>query len=74
MQIAPQRQATSFKYRSDGSGRDFYITCNSGGLEASYIPGQKHPSSSFFQSLRNNAKISKYKRHISPKEQEMNQR
>ena len=74
MTIAPQRQATSFKYVSDGSGRDFYITFNSGGLEAPYIPGQKHPIATFFQSLRMNGKINNYKRHKSPKEREMNKR
>lgn len=67
---APQRTATSFKYVSDGSGRDFYVTFNSGGLEAPYIPGAKHPSAAFFTSLRNNAKIVKFKRHISPKQYE----
>lgn len=68
---APHKAATSFKYVSDGSGRDFYITFNSGGLEAPYIPGLKHPSSAFFQSLRNNRKIIKYKRHISPKDRDL---
>jgi len=57
MMPAPQKAATSFKYLSDGSGRDFYITFNSGGLENPYIPGQKHPNASFFQSLRNNKRI-----------------
>ncbi|CAG9312641.1 unnamed protein product [Blepharisma stoltei] len=33
--------ATSFRYYSDGSGRDFYITQNSGGLQNGYIPGGK---------------------------------
>lgn len=70
MAMASQKQATSFKYVSDGSGRDFYITFNSGGLESAYIPGQKHPSASFFQSLRSNLKITNFKRHISPKERE----
>ena len=74
MTIAPQRQATSFKYVSDGSGRDFYITCNSGGLESAYVPGQKHPTTAFFQSLRANNKISKIKRHISPKDREIRKR
>ena len=63
---APQKSASSFKYISDGTGRDFYITFNSGGLEAPYIPGCKHPLSTFFESLRKNNRILKYKRHISP--------
>lgn len=51
---APHKAATSFKYVSDGSGRDFYVTFNSGGLEAPYLPGCKHPTAAFFESLRNN--------------------
>lgn len=31
----------TFKYISDGSGRDFYVTHSSGGLQAPYIPGVK---------------------------------
>lgn len=71
MMPAPHKAATSFKYVSDGSGRDFYITFNSGGLEAPYVPGIKHPNAAFFESLRANKKIIKYKRHISPKEHEL---
>ena len=67
---APHKAATSFKYVSDGSGRDFYVTFNSGGLEAPYIPGSKHPIANFFESLRNNNRILKYKRHMSPRERE----
>lgn len=71
---APHKAATSFKYVSDGSGRDFYVTYNSGGLEAAYVPGQKHPVSAFFDSLRRNQRIVKYKRHISPKELDLMKR
>ena len=70
MRPAPQKAASSFKYVSDGSGRDFYVTFNSGGLEAPYVPGQRHPSAAFFTSLRNNRPIVKYRRHISPKQYE----
>ena len=53
---APLKEATSFKYISDGSGRDFYITYNSGGLEAPYIPGMKFSDQKFVLSLRSGFK------------------
>jgi hypothetical protein len=31
----------TFKYVSDGSGWDYYVTMSSGGLQAPYIPGVK---------------------------------
>ena len=68
--MAPQKTATSFKYVSDGSGRDFYVTFNSGGLEAAYVPGAKHPNATFFMSLRNNEKLTKIKRYVSPQQRE----
>ena len=49
---APLKEATSFKYISDGSGRDFYITYNSGGLEAPYTPGMMFSDQRFIMSLR----------------------
>lgn len=49
---APLKEARSFKYVSDGSGRDFYITYNSGGLEAPYIPGATFSDHKFILSLR----------------------
>ena len=49
---APLKEATSFKYFSDGSGRDFYITYNSGGLEAPYVPGATRSDNNFIHSLR----------------------
>lgn len=45
-------QARAVKYTSDGSGRDFYVTCNSGGLEQTYEPGKKHPLAAFYGGLR----------------------
>ena len=36
---SPQKEATVFDYISDGSGRDFYITHNSGGLKTTYRRG-----------------------------------
>ena len=52
--VAPPslKDATSFKYISDGSGRDFYITYNSGGLEAPYVPGANRSDNNFILSLR----------------------
>ncbi|CAI2365958.1 unnamed protein product [Moneuplotes crassus] len=64
----PQKGATSFKYISDGSGRDFYITHNSGGLEAPYIPGTKHSDSHFITSLRSGSKFLGAKRLSTPAE------
>jgi len=37
----PQSNAKSFRYHSNGSGRDFYVTFNSGGLHQPYTPGGK---------------------------------
>lgn len=53
---APLKEATSFKYLSDGSGRDFYITYNSGGLEAPYVPGANRSDQKFIMSLRSGAR------------------
>ena len=36
---APRLSAPPLQYHSDGSGRDFYIGCNSGGLKFNYQPG-----------------------------------
>jgi hypothetical protein len=44
-----RKEATAFKYISDGSGRDSYILYNSGGLHVEYFPGNKHE---FAASLR----------------------
>jgi hypothetical protein len=60
----------SFKYISDGKGRDFYITYNSGGLQAPYIPGSLKADASFYASLRDNPKKEKVTRFASPKEKE----
>ena len=65
---APRKDAVSFKYISDGSGRDFYITHNSGGLQAPYIPGSVKASATFFTSLRKIEKRNKLIRFASPKE------
>lgn len=37
----------TFKYISDGSGRDFYVTHSSGGLQAPYVPGIKRSDAQF---------------------------
>ena len=67
---APLKDATSFKYISDGSGRDFYITYNSGGLEAPYIPGSTKSDQNFITSLRSGPKNVGYKRLSTPAERQ----
>lgn len=67
---APRIDAVSFKYISDGKGRDFYITHNSGGLQAPYIPGVKKSDAAFISSLRNTTKRNKLIRFASPQEKE----
>lgn len=62
--------ASSFKYISDGNGRDFYITYNSGGLQAAYIPGAKKSDAEFISSLRNIPKRNDPISYPSPKELE----
>lgn len=44
-----RKDATAFKYVSDGSGRDSYVLINSGGLHATTVYGQKNM---FANSLR----------------------
>lgn len=68
MPPAPLKDATSFKYVSDGSGRDFYITYNSGGLEAPYIPGTQKSEHQFIWSLRSNLNNNQQKRLSTPAE------
>ena len=65
---APHKEATSFKYISDGNGRDFYITHNSGGLQAAYVPGAKKSDAAFISSLRTIEKRNEPLRFPSPKE------
>ena len=67
---APLKDATSFKYISDGSGRDFYITYNSGGLEAPYIPGATRSDNNFITSLRSGTKLMGNKRLSTPAEKQ----
>lgn len=40
--VTSSKVPMSFKYASDGSGRDSYVTYNAGGLQASYFPGGKY--------------------------------
>lgn len=70
MPPAPFKAATSFKYISDGSGRDFYITYNSGGLEAPYIPGTQKSDQYFITSLRSGLKTSQGTRLSTPSEKQ----
>ena len=50
-----RKEATCFRYPSDGSGRDSYILYNSGGLHADYVPGGQHHT--FYNSLRKHEKL-----------------
>ena len=45
------KEATVFKYFGDGSGRDFYVTKDSGGLIPPYASNS--PQAQFYGSLRN---------------------
>ena len=67
---SPLKDATSFKYTSDGSGRDFYITYNSGGLEAPYIPGTQKSDHNFICSLRSGLNSGQQKRLSTPSEKQ----
>lgn len=50
-----QKVAPSFKYRSDGSGRDSYVLFNEGGLVRSYVPYNSIPLQHY---LRNDQSLS----------------
>ena len=49
----PKKEPTSVYYHSDGSGRDYYITCNNGGLTKNVEYGGKKDI--FKLSLRNSS-------------------
>jgi len=68
---AAHKEAPSFKYISDGKGRDFYITHNSGGLQAPYVPGSVKADASFIASLRDTKKRNKLIQFASPKERDI---
>jgi hypothetical protein len=67
---SPMKEATSHKYISDGSGRDFYITYNSGGLEAPYIPGTTKAEHGFIKSLRSGNRDLGHRRLATPAERQ----
>ena len=46
------KYAPTHKYLSDGSGRDFYVTHNSGGTQVAYMPGSKRSDAEFRATLR----------------------
>jgi hypothetical protein len=50
---APRKEPTAVYYHSDGSGRDYYITCNNGGLTKTVEYGGKKDL--FKLSLRNSS-------------------
>jgi hypothetical protein len=49
---SPRKEAMPVEYRSDGTGRDSYIVCNSGGLKQ--IFNKSHVEQFFKESLRQN--------------------
>jgi hypothetical protein len=51
---APKKISMPINYHSDGSGRDYYIACNNGGLTATTEYGGK--KNTFQRSLRNGEK------------------
>ena len=61
---SPQRDATTFYYQSDGSGRDSYVLMDNGGLRPEYDRYNKSSQAIFASSLRNTKKSSvKYLKH-----------
>ena len=50
---SPGREATTFYYMSDGSGRDSYVLMDNGGLRREYNRYNKSPEAIFRDSLRN---------------------
>jgi len=59
LSVSPKKEATSFRYYGDGSGRDSYVVTNCGGL----IPNYQDPDVSrrFQSSLRHHPINSKKK-------------
>ena len=50
------KEATTFYYKSDGTGRDKYVLMDNGGLRPEYDKYNKHVEALFKSSLRNNQK------------------
>lgn len=53
---SPHKDAPTFYYMSDGSGRDSYVLQNNGGLRPDYDRLNKSPGKLFTESLRNGPK------------------
>ena len=53
---SPQKNATSFYYQSDGSGRDTYVLADNGGLRPDYNKHSPGVEKIFKSSLRNEVK------------------
>eukprot|EP00347_Sterkiella_histriomuscorum_P023094 403335973 len=60
----PMKESTAFKYISDGSGRDSYVSINSGGLHSPAVYGSH--KNLFANTLRSTEKIT-WKRDKSPR-------
>ena len=54
--ISPHKEATTFYYQSDGSGRDGYILMDNGGSRPEYERYNPSPNKIFYGSLRNDLK------------------
>lgn len=50
--MSPSKDATTFYYPSDGSGRDSYVLQDGGGLRPEYDRHNKSPQKIFAASLR----------------------
>ena len=53
---SPQREATTFYYQSDGTGRDSYVLMDNGGLRPEYNRHHQSSEKLFLNSLRNSQK------------------
>ncbi len=62
------KPAPTLKYISDGSGRDFYVTHSSGGMQAAYLPGSKRSDVQFRSSLRDHSRGSRRVSKMTPQE------
>lgn len=54
--VSPNKEAPTFYYQSDGSGRDSYILMDNGGLRREYERYNPSPNKIFYGSLRNERK------------------
>ena len=60
--IYDSKEATAFKYMSDGSGRDSYVLINSGGLHAPTIYGKNNQFANTLRYIKLSNTLGKKKR------------